>query len=206
MQVSANTDRPPYVQFETRAVENRGKSRELGVYSADDVNFAIITPQGSKDRIERNADEWLEQLDGEVRNQTGRWPPQWVEAYHSAYDAFKRGVAAPLNGTSVKNWPVASPSQVKTCLAAGCLTVEDIASANEPMLRLLGMGSRALKDSAIAWLATKDQAKYAEEMTQLRAENQILKDQSASQSALFEQMVDRLAVLEAKQEAPSTKK
>ena len=55
--------RPPYVTFEAVAVEDRAASIEAGYYKTRDVDFAFITPQGSKDRIERNVKDWFEQLE-----------------------------------------------------------------------------------------------------------------------------------------------
>ena len=40
--------RPPYVQFEMRAVEDRQASIDAGHYVAKDVAYAIITPAGSR--------------------------------------------------------------------------------------------------------------------------------------------------------------
>lgn len=64
--------RPPYVMFETRAVEDRAASLEKGHYVTRDVDYAIITPMGSKDRTERVIKEWFDQLQQQVAE--GRFP------------------------------------------------------------------------------------------------------------------------------------
>jgi hypothetical protein len=48
--------KPPYVRFEVRSVEDRTASIESGHYVGKDVIFAIVTPAGTRDRIEREAD------------------------------------------------------------------------------------------------------------------------------------------------------
>ena len=70
-------ERPPYVVFETRPVENRTKTLEAnnGLPVYDDVAFVIITPPGSKDQIERIAAKLFEPPaieDGEVLTMSGR--------------------------------------------------------------------------------------------------------------------------------------
>ena len=170
--------RPPYVVFETKAVEDRQASIEAGFYKTRDIDFAVVTPQGSKDRIERNAQEWFEQL--AQQSQEGRFPAQWLTAFRETYKAWKEGREIPLDGTSVTMWPVASPSQVKQLLDAKLRTVEDLAVANEESLSRLGMGGRALKEKAANWLsAAGSSGKMAEEMSALRVEVAGLKDRNA---------------------------
>ena len=87
-------ERPPYVAFETRPVENRTKSlaAENGLPVYDDVPFAIITPPGSKDQIERVAADWFAEKAAQVR--AGRWPSEWHQAFKGAFDAWQQDLEA----------------------------------------------------------------------------------------------------------------
>lgn len=169
-------ERPPYVAFETRAIEDRTASIEAGHYVAHDVDYVVITPAGSKDQIERIAEEWLAQ----IRRQAGegKYNPVWVQHFEAVYRQWKETNTIPENGTSIKAWPLLSPAQVATVLAANIRTVEDLATANEDAIRRLGMGGRDLKTKAVAWLdSAKDAGKVAAENAALKLELDGLREQ-----------------------------
>src|SRR6476620_1808527 len=111
MEVGIAEARPPYVEFEVRPVEDRDASIAAGCWQGKDVDWVIITPMGSKDRIERIAEEWLEKITNDAKN--GRMPSEWVSGYKTAYKMWKEGQEVPLNGTAISNWPAASPAQIK---------------------------------------------------------------------------------------------
>lgn len=180
--------RPPYVTFETRAVEDRDASLLAGHFVTKDVDFAVITPQGSKDRVERIVSEWFEALTQHVQEQ--RFPSEWLRAFREAYTAWKEGREIPTVGTPVLTWPVASPAQVRQLLDLKIRTVEDLAGANEETLGRLGMGGRALKDRAKAWLETANSVgKVSEEVAALR----LAKTNSDARSLQLEAQVAELS-------------
>jgi len=188
-------NRPPYVSFERRGEEDRDASNAAGHYVAKDVNYAIITPQGSKDRIERNAEEWLEMLEAQASQD--RFPREWVRQFKSMYEDWKAGNEPALNGTDVRNWPVASPANVQMLLQARLRTVEDLAQANEEAIGRLGMGGRALKAKAQEWLASSnDIGKQSEALVALKAENADLKARNTSLETQLKTLAGRLDVLE----------
>ena len=188
-------NRPPYVSFERRGEEDRDASNTAGHYVAKDVNYAIITPQGSKDRIERNAEEWLEMLEAQASQD--RFPREWVRQFKSMYEDWKAGNEPALNGTDVRNWPVASPANVQMLLQARLRTVEDLAQANEEAIGRLGMGGRALKAKAQEWLASSnDIGKQSEALVALKAENADLKARNTSLETQLKTLAGRLDVLE----------
>lgn len=159
--------RPPYVMFETRAVEDREASLAAGHYVGKDVNYAIVTPSGSKDRMEKVAEEWLASMEEGVRQE--RIPGEWLEAYTKKYRTWVETREVPEDGTSILGWPAVSPAQAKAILDANVRTLEDLAEANEATLTAIGMGARALKEKAIAWLDTANSTgKTAEELDDLR--------------------------------------
>jgi hypothetical protein len=191
MSISQQTARPAYVVFEIRSEEDRTATFETGKYCAKDVNYAIITPQGSKDRIEREVTSWFENLDAEV--QSGRMPGEWVQAYRTKYAAWVEGREIPEFGTSVANWPSISPAQVRMLQEARLRTIEDLAAANESSIASLGMGGRALKQRAVEWLASaKDVGKVAEEMAAMRVKNETLEAQNKSMQAQIDELIARL--------------
>jgi len=188
--MQAAEDRPPYVQFEIQAVEDRAASIAEGHVVLKDVIFAIITPQGSKDRIPRVAEEWFAQLEQRVREE--RFSAEWLRRYKEAYEAFKQDREPPLHGTSIRSFTVLSPAQLQTLLNFSVKTIEDLASANEETLSRIGMGARALKQKAVAWLeSSKNAGAQAEQLTALRQQNEAL-------SATVARQAEQLAELSAK--------
>jgi hypothetical protein len=184
-------DRPPYVTFEFRAEEDREASIAAGHYVSRDIAYALITPMGSKDRIERVAEEWLAKL--AVDAQENRFPAEWLRAFRGAFEDWKAGRATPVSGTAIENWPPASPSQVKTLLDLKVRTVEDLSMANEETLARIGMGGRSLKQKAIDWLAAaRDVGKLAEDLSALRAENSDLRECNSRLEARINTLLTKL--------------
>lgn len=162
-------ERPPYVVFEVKVLEDRQASIEAGHYVGKDVNFACITPQGSKDRVEIQADDWIKMLAEEANR--GRFNPAWLQSIRAMYEAWKQGQELPVDGYPVKNWPVLSPAQVQTFLDIGIRTVEDVAGMNEEAIHRIGMGARNLKQRAQEWLSSADKGKSSEEINALKIKN-----------------------------------
>lgn len=189
-------ERPPFVRFEVRAEEDRQASIEAGHYVGKDFDYALITPMGSKDCIERKVDEWFLKLQSDVSE--GRCPREWLAGFKGLYADWKSGRESPASGSPILDWPPASPSQIKTLLSLHVRTVEDLAAANEEVLGRIGMGARALKQRAIDWLASaKNTGKVSEESAALKVENEQLKERCA----LLE---ERVGTLTAKVEALTT--
>ena len=203
--VSINDAHPPYAQFFTRAMEDRQASIDAGHTVFKDVDFVAITPQGSKDRIERVASEWLAHIRRETRNQ--RFEEAWLEKYERAFRAYKDGQELPLEGTALAEWPVATPAQIRTLLAFGLRSVEDLARANEETIARLGMGGRALKDKAANWLATAhDVGKVSERISALEVENSRLQSENkslAENCTLLQRQLDALQQAQAPKGKPA---
>ena len=138
--------RPPHVVYERRAEEDRTASIEQGRYVSRDVDYAIVTPAGSKDRVERVVADWFLMLAGEVKAE--RWPQTWLDQLRAGYDAWARGQTPPESGTPLSTWPALSPAQVKNWAQIGIRTIEELAEANEETLSAYGMGSRDMKSRA----------------------------------------------------------
>lgn len=160
--------RPPYVVFERRAVEDREASLRENRYVAKDVDFAIITPIGSKDRIPRIVSEWFDQLEVWVRQE--RFDKVWLTKLRENYALWKKGEEPAPNGTPIRGWPMVSPAQAANIISANVLTVEDLAQANDEARHRIGMGSLDLVNKAAAWVkAQKDHGPLVTENAKLRA-------------------------------------
>lgn len=188
-------ERPPFVSFETRAVEDRAASIEAGHYVARDVDFALVTPRGSKDRVERVVSEWFTNLKKEAAN--GRFPAEWLRSIESGYKDWKEGRETAVDGTSIKNWPILGPSQIVMLQQVGVRSVEDLAAANEELITRLGMGGRALVEQAKAWLeSSSDVGKVSADINALRVENTQLKEQNKELLADLKTMAENVKQLQ----------
>lgn len=168
--------RPPFVRFETRSEENRDATIKAGHYVGNDVDYAFVTPRGTKDQLVYKVEDWFRNL--REATQQERVPSHWLPAFERAYKDWKEGRETPEKGSPVKDWPGASPSQIKTLLDIGVRTVEELAEANEETLQRVGMGGHALKEKAKNWLkASESKGKVTEELTQLKTENAELRTQ-----------------------------
>lgn len=173
MNVEQLAKRPPYVRFGYVDVEDRAASIEKGYYSTKSIATVYITPPGSKDVIERNADEWLQQMaDNAMRGYDNAYPLEWVAHFKAAYQAWKDQEELPEIGTPIKTWAVLSPEEKTAILQANVRTVEDLAIVSEDAMNLIGMGSRTLKQKAMDWLDSASQnGRIVQEMAALRVKN-----------------------------------
>jgi len=187
-------DRPAYVRFERRAIEDKLASQREGRYVSKDVDFALVTPPYSRDVFEQVAGDWLKQMEQEVRNR--RLPQEWYERYVQTYERWKKGEEMPLDGTPVKGWGMISPAQQKNLIALNILTVEDLAGVNDEGCRRIGMGASELRDKAKAWLSqTKDKGPLTMENAALKAENRALKTQVESLEGKVASLTERVEAL-----------
>lgn len=164
------TERPPYVRFESRAVEDRSNP-DTTVKAFRDVDYALVTPMGSKDVAEKVVADWFQHLREQV--QQGRFKAEWLMAFEGAYKAWKNDQEPPVDGLRLRDWPGITPAQIKTLTELRFRSVEDLAAANEETIHRLGMGGRALVQKAQDWLkASKDMAPTLEELSRLRVANE----------------------------------
>ncbi|PKR56347.1 hypothetical protein [Thalassospira lohafexi] len=154
-------ERPAFVEFETRAVEDRAATEDQGHVVYKDQYWVNITPMGNGNTVvERIAEEWLK--DKERQND------KFLRHYQESFRAFKEGEESPVDGTRIRDWPSATPAQIKQLDRANVRTIEDLAAANETLLNAIGMGARALKQKAEAWLkSSEDVGKVAERNAKL---------------------------------------
>lgn len=175
--MEALQEKPPFVVFSIKAVEDREKTIASGRFSTRNEDFATITPHGSRDRIERNVADWFTMLATQVSE--GRFPAQWLEYYENLHKRWKASQDEPATGTWVRNWPAISPAQVETLLNFGVSTVEALAEAKPAVVAALGSEGPALQERAKAWLDSSHSG-VAEELAALRQEVADLKLSNAA--------------------------
>jgi prophage DNA circulation protein len=192
----SDNPRPAYVQFETRPMEDRDASLEAGHTVFKDVVFAIVTPSGTKDRLEKEAEAWLEGVKEGVQQE--RIPAMWFDAYSDALKRYRAGQEAPEMGTALNHVTIFSPAEVKNILNANIRTVEDMAEATEEAMARIGMGSRALKQKAEAWLkASEGTGKSAAEIEKLRQENNDFRAREEVREETLKELQAQVATLQA---------
>jgi hypothetical protein len=175
--------RPPFVEFKRVAVHDKLRSEELGRRVTKDLDMAFIMQPGSRDQVERVAVDWLDMIRTKAMNAIpGAYPQEWVDAFFKKFKAWQDGQDMPLDGTSVKEWPILSPAQAENLITLKLLTIEDVASMTEDAMRAYGMGGRELKQKAQEWCKGKDAASL---------ENEALKKKLAA-------LEERLAQIEQK--------
>ena len=148
------------------------------------MDYAIVTPSGSKDRVERVVSDWFSMLAGEVRAE--RWPQAWLDQLKSGYEAWTRGQTPPENGTPLSTWPALSPAQVKNWAQIGLRTIEELAEANEEALAAYGMGARDMKSRAKLFLENAGDS--AALVAKLRASEELIASMQVRMESLEAQL------------------
>ena len=177
-----------YVEFELRPEEDREASIDQGMPVFKDVEFAMITMPGGGLVVDKPINEALLH---EWKNGDNRKKPPSPFAYR-AYEAWKEGREAPVNGTDLKNWPGVTPAQLKTCQNATVRTIEDLAAANADTIRKLGMGGVAMMEKAKAYLASANQNKTSEEVSALMVKLDALSDTVKRKDEQISDLLERL--------------
>lgn len=191
----SDSPKPPYVEFEVRPVEDRSASETAGHIVYRDEIFAVVTPAGTRDRLEKVAEEWILNLEEGVRQE--RIPADWPAAYRKRLELFRSNQEAPLDGTAIQAMTTLTPSQVKNCLNANVRTVEDLAEASEEAMLRIGMGGRDLKQKAKAWLeSVNKQGKPAQELNDLRVQASTQEAQIGEMTKTIEELTAQIKALQ----------
>tara|TARA_R110000824_G_scaffold386327_1_gene581223 strand:+ start:34 stop:651 length:618 start_codon:yes stop_codon:yes gene_type:complete len=177
-----------YVEFELRAAEDRDASMSAGHPVFHDTEIAIITMPGGNLVVDKTVTKEL--LDEWQRGIPGRKPPSPFAI--GAYEAWKEGREAPVNGIDLKNWPGVTPAQLKMCQGSNIRTVEDLSLANADSIRRMGMGAVALKDKAVSYLKSAGTNKNSEEVAALKVEMESLKEALDKKDDQIEKLMDQL--------------
>jgi hypothetical protein len=188
-------ERPPYVAWEMRSVEDRDASIKAGHEVHKEVAFAVITRPGSRDTLDKEALVWLKELKQKAKD--GNVPMTWPMAFQQSFDEWLKGETGAVNGTPIKGWTAIGAAAQKTLLAAGIQTVEDLANLPDGDLQNLGTGAIGFKLKARAYLeAATGPGKLAEQMTALQVQMASLVELTKKQAS----EIDRLRAFEPKPE------
>lgn len=191
------TNRPPYVEWKRRSVEDRNASIAAGHYVARDEDFAIIMRPGSKDTVEKPAEVFLKELADKARTNPNDIPADWPMKFRQSYEFWKNGEAEPLQGTSIKAWPAISPAQADMIIRAGIRTVEDLAGLPDSEVGILGVGGISLKQKARSWLeAAADKGVLAAKNAALETQVADLQTQNKSLMEGFAELKAQVAALQ----------
>lgn len=143
---------PPFVRFEY--VEN-GVDLEATAKAGTRIPlvrpFALIMQHGSKDVVEKDAEEWLQQIEEKAIN--GMYNAEWVQRFRMQFEQFLKGNELPREGTPIRTWPAPNREQVIRLQALGITTVEDLAAIPDSGLQNIGLDGRYLRDLAKNYLA-----------------------------------------------------
>jgi hypothetical protein len=190
-------DKPSWVRFERRAMEDKAATLAAGHYVAKDVDYALITAPYSRDVFHTKVSDWMVEL--ESQRVGGRINPEWVDHYKKLYKAWQAGEEMPLTGTAIKGWGVISPAQQKTLIEMGIHTVEDLCSINDEGMKRIGMGALELKNKANGWISQlKDKGPLTVEIASVKKENANL----SAQVATMQKQIEQLTAMIQKPEVP----
>lgn len=190
--------RPPFVRFEEMEMGiNAQASQEAGRPIPRVIVMACITPHGSKDVVEKVADEWIEQV--HQKSLRGEYPLEWVAFFRASYAEWKKGNDLPREGTPVKTWQMCTREASKRLVAVGITTVEDLAEFPDSNLSVIGMDGRYLRDMARGWInESKDKGANTKALADANVKLEELHATIGRQSERIERLEARL---EARDEA-----
>lgn len=167
MNLAVQDQRPPFVTFEEKEVEDRQASIDNGRMMYKSETHVFIRAIGSRDDVEKTVDEWLQGLRDQVQRRS--IPQEWLKQYEQKLADYRSGQEETVDGTHVRTWPMIDKATVKNLTGAGVLTVEDVAAMNEETIRRVGMNARQLKLKAADWLQAGNKRKAAAEIEKERA-------------------------------------
>lgn len=169
-------------RFHTEAVQDELASAAAGrpIFRMEE-RIQVHTPGALNQPVFRVTDEH--------RN---TWPQQ--------YEAFKRGEEMSVDGTPLEQWPVLNRNQVAELKALQIYTVEQCAQLPDTAVQRIGLGGRAIRERAKAYLDDAEAVALTERLTregeQKDARIALLERQTAEQGALLNQVHGQLQALQ----------
>lgn len=130
------------------------KRREDGTF--EEVVHCEYTRKGSKGETNTGTVKMIQKYD----------PAAW-RALEPYYEAWRKGQEEPVNGTSLDVCAFLTKGQIKALKEIYIRSVEDLAGMDDTAMQHIGMGARAMKTKAQAFLdANKGHAVIAEKMAE----------------------------------------
>lgn len=156
-------DRGVFAEFYMNPVINNRKTEDAGRPIFDDILYVRIrTPGDRRTEVDRQAKE----------DDKRRFAYQWAQ--------YQQGATQATSGTPLEEWPLMTPATVRNLKALNISSVEELAGVTDGNLQQVGMGARALRDQAIAYLS---RASEGAETRKLAAENAELRAQLEATNA-----------------------
>jgi len=160
-----------HVEFYAEAVENPAKTRMEGRPIYEDKEFVKIKFPGDQKRV-----HVAPASEGYRRDPaTNRWV-SYIEDFPKHYERFQQGLEQSVSGTPLSELPFLTESKRAELRALNIHTGEQLAALDGAPLSRLGMGGRALKDQATAYI---EHASDTALETRLAGENAALREQMA---------------------------
>lgn len=183
---------PPFVRFEEREMGlDADATEKAGRPIPRVVVMACVTPHGSKDVVERIADDWLKQIRRQAMS--GQYNLEWVRFFDEQYKEWTKGNELPREGTPIATWPMTTNESRRRIRAAGFSTVEDLAQVPDSGLMSIGMDGRYWRDTARGWLnEAKDKGLNAKALADANVQIEELKGQNTRLLERIEKMERRL--------------
>lgn len=125
------------------------------------------------------------------RDKTGKW-----SSIEPTYNAWKKGIEIPIDGTPLGAWPGCTKAQAEILKANGIRTVEEVAALTDTLLTRIKLPNpRALKDQAVRFLEARSS----------HSVEQAIKSRDDEIAALKSQMEDLMGLIGSGEEAPRNK-
>lgn len=154
-----------FVEWELRAVEDKAATEREGRVVYRDEEWGNVHKKGELGHV-------IPYRVRDLKKNHVLWPH-----VSNSYEAWKAGQDAPIEGTPLKEWPLATAAQIRNCAGMNVLSVEDLANLADGALRFIGGEAVALREKARNWLnASNDAGKAAAQITRLEAENEKLSE------------------------------
>lgn len=154
MEAPTAQNRPSYVVFETREVEDVNASREAGILVKKRVDYVLINSLGTDDYSSVRAEVWA----ADIRNKAsrGEYPQVNADFLLHRYEMFKQGEDTfPSLGLDINSWDEVTKDEAKRLVAANIFTVEDLAESSELAFGKIGMNARIMRERARLWMRDK---------------------------------------------------
>lgn len=131
-----------------------------------------------------------------VRRVTDEDKQRWAQEY----EAFIKGQNIALNGTPLEEWPILNRAMIAELKALEIHTVEQLSELSDLAIQRVGMGGRALRDRAKAYMddavAVALQQQTDAENAKLRSEMEAMKMQNNALQETMERMSTQLLQLQ----------
>ncbi len=130
-------------------------------------------------------------------NSVGQHSLEW-QVLKPYYDNWKKGEAAPVNGTPLAAWPGATPQLVKALVPANIRSVEDLAEMEDSAVQRIAIPRlREYQKNARAFLeAAKTTAVVSGEVVKLRDQNEGLQREVNE----LKELIERFAIKKEEEE------